>query len=267
MRPWRPSPFIIVCIIVHGAALLLICWQPALWRWALSSVLLNHVVIAAAGLLPRCTWLGANLVRLPVASARRGEIAITIDDGPDPDVTPQVLAVLAQYGVVANFFCIGERAIAYPQLCQAMVVAGHAVENHGQLHRKHFALLGPRGWMREIAAGQATLTAITGQRPQFFRALAGLRNPFLDPVLQRLGVRLASWTRRGYDTTTCDADRVLDRLTRNLAAGDIFLLHDGNAARNAVGQPVILDVLPRLLRELARRQLKPVTLRSVCGPI
>ncbi len=266
MRAWRPTAFVIACVALHLGAALLLLVQVQLWRWALGAVLLNHVVIGITGLLPRSTLLGSNLVRLPEVAARRGEIAITIDDGPDPDVTPHVLAILAARGARANFFCIGERAAAHPELCRAIVAAGHAVENHGQLHRKYYSLLGPRGWRREVGAAQITLETITGQRPHFFRALAGLRNPFLDPVLHRLGVRLASWTRRGYDTRIGDADRVLARLTRNLAAGDILLLHDGHAARTAAGRPVILDVLPRLLDELALRKLKPVTLRSACTP-
>jgi peptidoglycan/xylan/chitin deacetylase (PgdA/CDA1 family) len=266
MQAWRPTPFLITCAAVHLGAALLLLLHTELWRWAVGAVLLAHGMLATAGLWPRSTLLGPNLLRLPEAAARRGEIAITIDDGPDPDVTPQVLDILAAHRAQASFFCIGERAAAHPQICRAIAAAGHAVENHGQLHRKHYSLLGPRGWLREVGAAQATLEAITGQRPQFFRALAGLRNPFLDPVLHTLGIRLATWTRRGYDTRIGDADRVLSRLTRNLAAGDILLLHDGHAARTAAGRPVILDVLPRLLDEIAARDLKPITLRAACTP-
>ena len=94
------------------------------------------------------------------------------------------------------------------------------------------------------------------------RATAGLRNPFLDPVLHRLGIRLASWTRRPYDTRCGDPDTVLARLCRDLGPGDILLLHDGHAARTADGQPVILAVLPRLLATLRDQQLNPVTLND-----
>jgi peptidoglycan-N-acetylglucosamine deacetylase len=104
---------------------------------------------------------------------------------------------------------------------------------------------------------------VTGSRPQFFRAPAGLRNPFLDPVLARLQLRLASWTRRGFDTVSTDADAVFRRLTNPLQAGDILLLHDGHAARTRRDQPVILEVLPRLLDALKARGLDSITLRSV----
>jgi peptidoglycan/xylan/chitin deacetylase (PgdA/CDA1 family) len=99
-------------------------------------------------------------------------------------------------------------------------------------------------------------------RPAFFRAPAGLRNPFLDAVLNSLQLRLASWTRRGFDTVNRNSDAVFHRLAAPLRSGDILLLHDGNAARGARGTPVILDVLPRLLDALRSRQLTPVTLRA-----
>jgi len=264
MRAWRPSPFLLVSAVVHLGALALVVVRAEWWPLAVGALVVNHLALSAAGLWPRSTLLGANIVRLPAAARHRGEVALTFDDGPDPEVTPQVLALLAARGVRANFFCIGERAAAYPQICRAITAAGHAIENHGQLHRKHYSLLGPRGWLREVGAAQATLESVSGQRPHFFRALAGLRNPFLDPVLHRLGMRLATWTRRGYDTRSRDPQRVLARLTHQLAAGDILLLHDGNAARTRSGQAVILEVLPHLLDELAARQLTPVTLRSVC---
>ncbi len=127
---------------------------------------------------------------------------------------------------------------------------------------KAFAFFGPGRMKADIAAGQATLADVTGQTPRYFRATAGLRNPFLDPVLHQLGIRLASWTRRPYDTRCGDPDTVLARLTRNLAPGDILLLHDGHSARTADGQAVILAVLPRLLATLHEKQLNPVTLNQ-----
>ena len=112
----------------------------------------------------------------------------------------------------------------------------------------------------DIAAAQATFTGITSQTPRYFRATAGLRNPFLDAVLHDLGLQLASWTRRAYDTRCGDPDIIFRRLSRDLGPGDILLLHDGHAARTADGQPVILAVLPRLITALRQHSLNPVTL-------
>ncbi|HSQ73516.1 MAG TPA: polysaccharide deacetylase family protein, partial [Rubrivivax sp.] len=176
---------------------------------------------------------------------------------------PLVLDLLAQEGVRATFFCIAAQAREHPALVRRIVAAGHSVQNHTLHHRHHFSLLGPRGLEREIGDAPKLLADLTGQHPHCFRAPAGLRNPLLDPVLHRLGLHLVSWTRRGYDTRTRDAGRVLARLARGLAGGDILLLHDGHASRTPAGRPVRLEVLPPLLARCRAAGLRPVTLDQV----
>jgi peptidoglycan-N-acetylglucosamine deacetylase len=258
-RPsWRPAPLLAFSLLLHLAAPLLLLSRPALWPWAIGALLADHLLLFAFGLIPRSHALGANWTRLPATAAASGAIAITIDDGPDPEVTPRVLRILAEHGARATFFCIGERAARYPALVRDCVQAGHAVENHSYHHRRAFALLGWRQLRHEQAQG--CLGELAGVTPRFFRAPAGLRSPLLDPLLQRLGLQLASWTRRGFDTVSGDAQRVLARLSRNLHAGDILVLHDGHAARSPHGEPVVLEVLPRLLALLGQRGLRTVTL-------
>ena len=259
---WRPTPFIIGSMVLHALCLAAFLLAPDLWPWLLAALVADHAVITLLGLWPRSRWLGANWTALPPASAARGEIALTIDDGPDPAVTPQVLDLLDRYGVKATFFCIGRQVERYPELCREIARRGHAVENHSQRHRHTFSLLGQAGYLREIEAAQRTLTRIAGSAPVFFRAPAGLRNPFLDPALARLGLRLASWSVRGFDTRSGDAQRVLRRLRRGLRPGAILLLHDGNAAQTRDGIPVIVSVLPALLEQAAARGLRFVTLRE-----
>ena len=258
---WRPTLLIRASIALHLLAVVAVIAEPRQWPWALGAVLADHALLALLGLWPRSRWLGPNWTRLPAASTARNEIALTIDDGPDPAVTPQVLDILDRHAAQATFFCIGERAARYPDLCREIARRGHAVENHSQHHRHHFALMGRSGFMRELQAAQDTLIAITGQRPLFFRAPAGLRNPLLDPVLARLELRLASWSARGFDTRIGDAERVKCRLLRGLRSGAILLLHDGNAARTLDGIPVILEVLPTVLAAAKVADLRFVTLR------
>ncbi|HUD31972.1 MAG TPA: polysaccharide deacetylase family protein [Variovorax sp.] len=245
---------------LHAAALGAAVWVPGAGPWALGVVALNHVLITGVGLTPRSGWLGANVTRLPAAAVARREVALTIDDGPDPEVTPRVLDLLDAHGQRATFFCIAERAAAHPALAREIVERGHSVQNYTARHRHDFSFLGPRRYAAEISRAQAMLAGITGETPSCFRAPAGLRNPFLAPVLHRLGLRLVSWTRRGFDTRERDPRRVLARLTRDLAPGDILLLHDGNAARTAQGRPVVLEVLPRLLERFETDGLRAVTL-------
>jgi len=256
----RHSPLLKASAVLHVLALAAWLWRPALWPWALGALVLNHALITAAGLWPRASLLGPNITRLPPAAAARREVALTIDDGPDPEVTPAVLDELQRAGARATFFCIAERAARHPALVADILARGHSVQNHSHVHRHNFSLLGPRGFDAEITRAQAVLQSLTGQRPRFFRAPAGLRNPFLQPVLARHGLVLTSWTRRGFDTRERDPQRVLQRLTQGLAAGDVLLLHDGHAARAADGRPVVLHVLPPLLRQLHDAGLVAVTL-------
>jgi peptidoglycan-N-acetylglucosamine deacetylase len=154
----------------------------------------------------------------------------------------------------------------HPALAREIVSRGHSVQNHTARHRHTFSFLGPRGFHAEIERAQQLLQEVTGQRPICFRAPAGLRNPFLAPVLHRLGLVLVSWTRRGFDTRERDAATVLARLTKDLKSGDILLLHDGNAARTDGGSPVVLEVLPLLLERLRIDGLRAVTLPQALTP-
>jgi peptidoglycan-N-acetylglucosamine deacetylase len=261
-RPWSPAPLLYVSGAVHLGAAASLLARPRDWPWALGALVANHGALAAAGLWPRSQLLGPNWIRLPAQSGVSEGVAITIDDGPDPEVTPQVLSLLAEHRACATFFCVGDRVERYADLAREIVGRGHHIENHSQRHRRDFSLMGPRRMNGEITRAQDSILRVTGSSPRFFRAPAGLRNPFLEPILARLQLRLASWTRRGFDTVNANADAVFRRLANPLRRGDILLLHDGNAARSRGGRPVILEVLPRLLDALAAQQLQPVTLRS-----
>jgi peptidoglycan-N-acetylglucosamine deacetylase len=263
-QSWRPTALIRGSVALHLAGVGVALVRPPLWPWALSAVVADHLLLIAAGLWPKSRLLGPNWTRLPAAAGARGApaIAITIDDGPDPQITPRVLALLEAHGTRATFFCIGERVARHPALAREIVQRGHAIENHSQRHLHRFSLLGPHALADEIGRAQQSIAAATGEVAQFFRAPAGLRNPFLEPVLARANLRLVSWTRRGFDTVSGNATRVLGKLTRHLDDGDILLLHDGHAARTAAGGAVILEVLPPLLAAVAAARLTPITLRA-----
>jgi len=265
----RPPPFIRASVALHVAAAGVILLRPRLWPWAISAVVADHLLLVAGGLWPRSHLLGPNWTHLPPLTNTHGQpaakssaVAITIDDGPEPEVTGRVLDVLDEHGARATFFCIGERVERHPALARSIVARGHEIGNHSYRHRMSFSLLGPRGIASEVVRAQQAIGAVTGEVPRFFRAPAGLRNPFLEPALTRANLQLVSWTRRGFDTVYGSAGRVLGSLTRGLQSDDILLLHDGHAARMPSGAPVILEVLPALLRALTQARLAPITLRA-----
>ncbi len=261
-RNWQPSLTIKLSMLVFASCVAAVMWHPDWWFQALSIVFCNHMLLTITGLIPRSTLLGKNITHLPADAIQRGEVAITIDDGPDPEVTPQVLDILDRYQAKATFFCIGKQAEQYPALCREIIQRGHSIENHSHTHSNLFSLFSPWRIHREIEKAQAVISAISEQPPRFFRAVAGLRNPSLDPVLAHCNLQLCSWSKRGFDTRESDANRVLHSLTLDLKSGDILLLHEGNSARTVEKKPVILDVLPHLLEHLTQAGMRSVTLRS-----
>jgi peptidoglycan-N-acetylglucosamine deacetylase len=261
-RAWSPAPAIRASIGLHAVTVVAAAADPRTWPWLLGALAANHLGLGAAGLWPQSSVLGSNLVRLPPASAERGEVALTFDDGPDPTVTPRVLELLGRHDAKASFFCIGRQAAAHPDLVREIVRRGHSVENHTDTHPYTFSCLHPGALAREVGRAQETLTRLAGQPPRFFRAPMGLRSPLLDPVLCRASLRLASWTRRGRDTVDRNPPAVLRRLTNRLASGQILLLHDANSALTSRGRPVVLEVLPRLLTQVAAAGLHSVSLQD-----
>ena len=256
-RPWRPAIVVQLTILIHLAALVALLFRLAWWPWIVAALVANHVALGLIGMWPRSRLLGDNMLRLPDTAARRGEIAITFDDGPHPEVTPKVLDILDRYSAKASFFCVGEKAASHPDIVMEIVKRGHTIENHSMRHPGLFGFYGPMALQREIGAAQSVLGGLAGRPPRFFRAPMGIRNPMLDPVVARMGLHYISWTRRGFDTVARDPAAVLKRLIDSLAGGDILLLHDRPTVH---GEPIVLIVLPQLLEKIHSAGLKPVSL-------
>lgn len=259
-RPWRPTALLQASAVLHVASLAGALVSPQRWPLAAGAVLGNHIVLALAGMWPRSRLLGHNLTQLPPAAEADAAVALTFDDGPDPEVTPRVLERLDAAGARATFFCIGRRAREHPDVVADIVARGHRLENHSFTHPNTFSLLGPGGLGREIDRTQKVLTELAGRSPVYFRAPAGIRSPWLEPLLARRGLTLVSWTRRGFDSVDRDPSRVSRRLLDGLAARDILLIHDGSMISGRDRAGTVLEILNRVLERLAAMGLGAVAL-------
>ena len=255
----RLSPFLKASVAVHAAAIPALALAPHRWPWIAGALIANHYVTIAGGLLPRSVLLGPNLRRSAAAEAL-GAVVLTFDDGPDPLVTPRVLDALDARGARATFFCIGEHAARHRGLTAEIAQRGHRLENHSYTHRNGFFFHLPGTLDREIGLCQIELERASGRAPSFFRAPAGIRSPLLESALARTGLRLTSWTRRGFDTTSRDPAAVASRLTRGLSAGDVVLLHDGACRGPAGRERVVLQTLPLVLDAIEASGLRVMPL-------
>lgn len=214
------------------------------WPWA--ATLAAYIALVALGVsLPRLQMFGPILCR---AGVDRKVVALTFDDGPDPEVTPALLDLLAQEGIAATFFCVGRRAARHPDLVRRIAAEGHLLGNHSYEHRRMTNLLSVRRLEEDIVRAQEELERLTGRRPLLFRPPMGLTNPRVFRVVRRQGLRVVGWTARAMDTVTRDPDTVVRRILRGTGPGAILLLHDGG-----VSARVLLPALRSLVSELRSR--------------
>jgi peptidoglycan/xylan/chitin deacetylase (PgdA/CDA1 family) len=212
---------IIINLAGKVAAILFIRAAPAaaLVSWFLPDALLAYHVFVpqASGLL--------HLHRR-FSTARR-EVWLTIDDGPDPVDTPQILALLAAHDAHATFFVIGHNADLYPRLIWAITAAGHEVAHHTHTHPLKLFWCASRARVaRELDTGLAVLRA-TGVNPTRFRPPAGIKNLWLGTALRARGLTSIGWSARGLEHWPGDAAAVATRVLRGVAPGAILLLHEG----------------------------------------
>ncbi|MDX2111371.1 MAG: polysaccharide deacetylase family protein [Verrucomicrobiota bacterium] len=174
------------------------------------------------------------------------EVWLTIDDGPDPDDTPQILALLASHGAKATFFVIGRKADAYPELIRAIAAAGHEVAHHSYTHPlKTFWCISRKKLRLEIEHGLEALAA-AGVRPTRFRPPATIKNLWLGPILAEHGLVLVSWSARGLESRCHSPEEVTAHVSHKLRPGAILLLHEGPGVPHVIRVHAIRKVLELL---------------------
>ncbi len=176
-------------------------------------------------------------------------LLLTFDDGPDPETTPAVLHLLAEFGAKAVFFIVGNRIPKAPHVLARILAEGHSIGNHTYLHP--LDRVPPlAAYYRDVKQCQAVIESHTGRRPILFRppmgrlTLGSLVAPRLAGLRTMLwSVDVDDWTLRN-ETDSVAAGR---RLAASAAPGDIVLLHDDN--------PCVLTVLETALPQLRTRRL------------
>lgn len=176
---------------------------------------------------------------------------LTIDDGPDPGTTPDLLEVLAGHRARASFFCIGRRVAWNAGLARRIAAGGHTLENHSFSHPSALFWALPACAMRsEIVRCQHAIATATGTHPRWFRSPVGMTNEHVHPAAAAAWLRIAGWSADGRDGLPgADPADVVARIVRRVAPGDILLIHEGPGRRAA-------EVADLLLGELAARDLR-----------
>ncbi len=219
-REWEVlSPAFLAGMMAFLASSLMLLIRPALVVAPLGVFVLLCLV---APFLPGVGFF------LPVISRRktgRRAVALTFDDGPDPDVTPQLLDLLRRYGVQATFFVAGARAERHPELIRGILSRGHTLGNHSY-HHDPLLMLRSRAKLREEVARTQDLLAAFAVRPLTFRPPVGIMNPRLPGVLRALGMYCVTFSCRAFDRGNRRIAGLAEIILKKVRPGDIILLHD-----------------------------------------
>lgn len=250
----RDDPILLLILIWHGLFVSLLVFLPQYWLVVILLVFISHLLVMLACLLPASPWPGRGIRK--ITAAGQSTIYLTFDDGPDPEITPQVIAMLNKYNAQASFFALGEKVIKHPDIICNMAKSGHMVENHSWSHPAFFFFLPWSQLRKQLTKTNEVISTATGRVPNYFRAPAGIKSPMLQLLLIHLGLQLAAWSKRGFDTMSKDADKIEQRLLKDLQAGDILLLHDGSSAVDNNDQQVVLTVLFRILEHCRKQGYK-----------
>ncbi len=183
-------------------------------------------------------------------TTKKNQVALTFDDGPNPEFTPQVLALLKKYKAKATFFCIGKNIEENPQLFQKILTHGHTVGNHTYSHSNGFGFFPTEKVVEELRLTNMLSKKISGLEMKLYRPAFGVTNPNIAKALQVTGLKSIGWSIRSLDTTKSSEETILKRITHRVSKGDIVLLHDSSTKS--------LKVLERLLLFLQANELESV---------
>jgi peptidoglycan-N-acetylglucosamine deacetylase len=183
--------------------------------------------------------------KAPVTS---GSIAITFDDGPIAEKTERTLEILKKHNAKATFFCIGKNVKDLPEIAKRIHEEGHLIGNHSYYHGTMFDLQSTKKMKNELVDTNQMIKQTIGLSPRFFRPPYGITNPMLANAVKQLNFVTIGWSVRSFDTIAKEKEKLFTRITKNLKAGDIILLHDRC--------DITIEILPELLTYINSAGLK-----------
>ena len=198
-----------------------------------------HPILKSA--FPSCLWRG---------QIHKPEITLTFDDGPHPEYTPQLLEVLDQYNIKANFFWLGICVDRYPEIAKAVYEKGHWIGLHGYEHIS-FPKLTPSQLKKSLEKTQLAIYNACGLEAKFVRDVRppnGIFTPETLKLLQQWGYRSVMWSVVPEDWVRPGISLVVNRIVQQTYNGSIIVLHDGYSGGQDVAKTVA-KIIPILLEK------------------
>lgn len=215
-----------------------------------------HALLMLDGIFrPASPVLYPTLVR---GRSDRPQVALTFDDGPDPEITPRLLDMLAEHDARATFFVIGRQLEKSVAIGKRMLDAGHELGNHSWHHSRLQNFYSAARHGVEIDRCAQLIKSVTGEaREPLYRPPVGLKSPAMARAAHQRNLTAVAWSIHSRDTIIRDANTITRNVLRRIRPGDIVLLHDGHDLDRR-HRPIIHQIVPLLLRGLRERGLQSV---------
>lgn len=186
-------------------------------------------------------------------------MALTFDDGPDPDQTGQILDLLKEYEAKATFFLLGKRVIRYPDLVKREAAEGHELANHTYSHA-YFNKAAKEQMIKEIKDAEEAIFQVSGVRTHLFRPPGGFYNQTLVDICKANNYIpvLWSWHQDTVDWKRPGVKKIVNKVLNNARGGDIVLFHD-----HVEGNTQTIEALKQILPELKKRGFRFVTVSEL----
>jgi peptidoglycan/xylan/chitin deacetylase (PgdA/CDA1 family) len=230
----------LLTFIVAGAAAILLSGSGRIWM--LVVIAAGYLILFGIGVFS----IRAQFFTRAICRGKSGEmrVALTFDDGPDPNATVAILELLSREKISAAFFCIGKNVVAHPQVAARVAAEGHLLGNHTYRHAWWTNFLRRRGLVDEMMWTQDAIVKAAGATPMYMRPPMGLTNPHYSGALRESGLTLVGWDVRSLDTVL-STKAVIRRILRQTRDGSIILLHDGGASPER-----IVEIVSTVIGEL-----------------
>jgi peptidoglycan/xylan/chitin deacetylase (PgdA/CDA1 family) len=220
--------------------------------------------VAAAGALtlagyhtmgPRSQLYGRTFTGNP---AKFRQLALTYDDGPNDPHTLELLEVLAKHNVRATFFMLGRHVAERPQVAQAVAQAGHVIGNHTFNHPNLIFSLRAQ-LIQEIEQCRRALAETVGEHSNLFRPPFGGRRPQTLRTVRALGMLPVMWTVAANDWSVSSAEKIEQRVARQVRGGDVILMHDGGHSTRPADRSHTVGATHRLIARYKEQGFEFVT--------
>jgi peptidoglycan/xylan/chitin deacetylase (PgdA/CDA1 family) len=232
----------------------------------LLSILENQFLIAFMVITFESILIGFGVARLHlnffgkslISLSDKDQIALTFDDGPDPNLTPQILSLLKKEGIKCTFFLISQKVEAYPAVVEQIFDAGHSIGSHDLSHSWRTNLRFTEKMVEEIGESCKIIEAITKKRVKLYRPPVGLSNPHLFSALKKLNLTCVGWDIWAGE----GGNRFLEPIKKipllSEKKGTIILLHD--CENRAEFSTTLLNSVEKLIHKLKSSGREFVTL-------